>query len=67
MMSEAEIMRIFMQIALALEYLHSRRILHRYATSLSSIHRVHSDSDFNLRMLLIETSNQRYVKQTVGC
>lgn len=35
MMSEAEIMRIFMQIALALEYLHSRRILHRYATGLS--------------------------------
>ncbi|GAB9472289.1 hypothetical protein Gpo141_00009470 [Globisporangium polare] len=28
-MSEAEVMRIFMQIALALEYLHSHRILHR--------------------------------------
>lgn len=28
--SEVEIMRVFIQIALALEYLHSHRILHRY-------------------------------------
>lgn len=66
-MSEAEIMRIFVQVALALEYLHASRILHRCVRLLCTLTSAAADAMLcsahsRLAMTSAVISSPRYVR-----